>query len=541
MFTQHRVLVIAVAAAIACSAQPVSHAAHQAGPAPEKPVTLLAGLGSWKHPIATRNADAQKYFDQGLALVYGFNRYEALRSFKKGAELDPKAAMMQWGIAASLGAYVNLDGDPSYQQKESCDATAAGLKLASEGSTDRAWLEAANARCPDYGDGSKYIASMRALAARYPDDPDAQTFFAEALLIPVRWKWYVDGKPADGVAEAEHVLEGVLRRYPQHPGANHLYIHAVESSPNPERGVPSAQRLMGIVPSAGHMVHMPGHIWLVLGDYDQSANVNERAIEVDRKYFSQTGVTGSYTMYYLHNLDFLLYSRMMQGRVAESRKVMAQMNEALEPMRAVPEMAEVVDVFNSVILTSQVRLQRWDDLLASSSPKSAQGSAMWRHSRALAYVAKGDYANARKEQAEFDRIAATLDRKGQWGTNNLGNVVDTASAILAARVEESPARAMPMWRHAVELQDKLTYDEPPAWYYPVRESLGASLLQSGDAAAAEIVFREGVRRSPNNVRMLFGLLESLKAQKKSEAAAWVQKEYESAWKSADLKLAVRDL
>ncbi len=538
MFSLHRVLAIAATGAIACSGQ---HVAHHDAPAPEKPVTLLTGLGSWKHPVATSNAEAQKYFDQGLALIYGFNRYEALRSFKKGAELDPKAPMMQWGIAAALGAYVNLDGDPSYQQKESCDASAAGVKLASAGSTDRAWLEAANARCSEYGDGSKYIAAMRTLAARYPDDPDAQTFFAESLLIPVRWKWYVDGKPAAGVAEAEHVLEGVLRRYPQHPGANHLYIHAVESSPNPERGVPSAQRLMGIVPSAGHMVHMPGHIWLVLGDYDQSANVNDRAIEVDRKYFAQTGVSGSYTMYYLHNLDFLLYSRMMQGRVAESRKVMAQMNRALEPMRAVPDMAEVADIFNSVILTSQVRLQRWDDLFASASPKSNQGSAMWRHSRALAYVAKGDYASARKEQAEYVKLAQSLDRMGQWGNNKLGDVVDLASAVLAARMEQLPGNAIAKWSTAVELQDRLVYDEPPAWYYPVRESLGAALLESGDAAGAEMVFREGVRRSPNNGRMLFGLLESLKAQKKSEAAAWVQKEFESAWKSADLKLAIRDL
>jgi tetratricopeptide (TPR) repeat protein len=516
-------------------------AAAVPGVAQEKPVTLLAGLGTWQHPIATRNPEAQMFFDQGLVLLYGFNRYESLRSFRKAAELDPKSAMAYWGIAAALGAYVNMDGDSSYQQKESCEAVTAGLKIDGANETERAWLEAASARCPEYGDGSRYVDAMRGLAARFPDDPDAQAFFAESLMIPVRWKWYgIDGKPARGVAEAEGVLEAVIRRHPQHPGANHLYIHAVESSPNPERGVPSAQRLMAIVPAAGHMVHMPGHIWLVLGDFENCAAVNERAIEVDRKYFALTGITGSYEMYYLHNLDFLLYARMMQGRVAESAKVARQMADALAPMRAVPSMAEMTDVFGSVITQSQVRLQRWDELLASAPPKSDQGTALWRHSRALAYVAKDNLAAARNEQAEFEKIAKTLDRKEQWGNNKLGEVLDLASMVLTARLE-SPQKAVPLWKRAVEMQDGLVYDEPPAWYYPIRESLGGALLRSGDAAGAETVFREGVRRSPNNGRILFGLLESLKAQKKSDAAAWVQREFETAWRGADLKLSVKDL
>ncbi len=191
---------------------------HQATGA-EKPVVLLAGLGSWHHPIATSNPEAQKFFDQGLTLVYSFNKHAALRAFRKASELDPHAAMNFWGMAMALGPYINMDGDPDVQLKESCAAVDKGLKLASAGSADRAWLEAAQTRCPDYADPSKYIRAMHDLAARLPDDPDAQTLYAEALMIPVRWHWYgADGKPAQGVAEAEHVLEAVMRRYPQHPG-----------------------------------------------------------------------------------------------------------------------------------------------------------------------------------------------------------------------------------------------------------------------------------------------------------------------------------
>src|SRR5712692_913200 len=309
----------------------------------EKPVTLYPGLGAWRHPITTRQPDAQKFFDQGLALLYSFNRYEALRTFRKAAELDARAAMAYWGISMALGPYINMDGDPSVQIKESCGAVTAGLAIQGIGETERTWLNAAAARCPDFSDPGRYIAAMRELAARYRDDHDAQTLYAEALMVPVRWHWYkADGTPAEGVAEAERVLEAVLRRNPNHPGANHLYIHAVESSPTPERAVPSAQRLMAIVPAAGHMVHMPGHIWLVLGDFENAVNVNERAAEVDRQYFARTGVMSSYYPYYLHNLQFIVYARAMQGRAAATMAAIRQVSDAAKMM---PEMVDMVGSF----------------------------------------------------------------------------------------------------------------------------------------------------------------------------------------------------
>ncbi len=238
--------------------------------AQEKPVVLYQGLGAWRHPIATKSADAQKYFDQGLALLYGFNRYEALRSFRKASELDPAAVMPYWGMAAAQGPYVNMDGDPSFDLKAACAAVDSSRKKSGAApERERGYLEAVAAWCPEFRP-AEYIRAMKALAEKWPDDLDAQTLYAESLMIPTRWKWYsADGHPAEGMPEAERALESVLRRWPEHPGANHYYIHAVESSPTPERAIPSSQRLMGIVPWAGHLVHMPAHIWLALGNTER--------------------------------------------------------------------------------------------------------------------------------------------------------------------------------------------------------------------------------------------------------------------------------
>ena len=508
--------------------------------AAEKPVVLLPGMGSWHHPIATSNPEAQKFFDQGLVLVYSFNKHEALRAFQKASQLDPRAPMIFWGMSMALGPYINMDGDPDVQLKESCDAVQAGLKVAANGSIERAWLEAAGTRCPDFSDPSKYIRAMHDLAARLPDDPDAQTLYADALMIPVRWKWYgPDGKPAPGVPEAEQVLEAVIRRHPQHPGANHLYIHVVESSRTPERAVPSAQRLMGIVPGAGHMVHMPGHIWLALGDFNNAIAVNERAVDVDRKYVAQVGMMGGYGMYVLHNMQFVLYGHAMQGNAAETKKAAQQMRSAIQDHAA--DMGEMADVMTTWVMLNELRANLWDDILNSPAPKAPPSLAVWHLARGISLAHKGQADAARKEQAEFERLRKPLDRNAYFGTNHFGDVMDLASGVLDARLESSPARAVPKWKRAVAMQDALVYDEPPPWYYPVRESLGGALLQSGDAAGAEAVFREGMRRSPNNGRMLFGLVESLKAQKKTDALRWAHGELDTAWKQADIQLRVKDL
>jgi tetratricopeptide (TPR) repeat protein len=508
--------------------------------AQEKPPMLLSGTGIWKHPIVTSSPEAQKYFDQGLNEMYGFNRYEALRSFRKAAELDPKAAMPWWGVAMAAGPYINMDGDPTYQMKTSCAAVEEGRKLRPADAREAAYLDAAASRCPDFAKPEAYVAAARSLAERWSDDLDAATLYADALMIPNRWHWYSHaGAPAPGQAEAERTLEAILRRWPEHPGANHLYIHAVESSPTPERAIPSSQRLMGITPSEGHMVHMPGHIWLVLGEWELAAAVNERAVQVDREYFAATGVTeGSYPMYYWHNITFVAYARWMQGRKADALKAEDELSAAMAPMAAA--MPEMLDGFLPFTRFGLLRFAEWDALLKLPEPKPEQkiSRAFYHFSRALAFHGKSDRSAAAREQSAFEEARKQVAPDAMWGQNKATPVMALASELLAARIGTD---AVAHYRRAVEIQDALDYDEPPAWYYPVRESLGAALLRGGQAAEAEAVFREGVRRSPKNGRMLFGLMESLKAQGKTEQAGWVEKEFQAAWSKSDTKLTLSDL
>jgi len=509
--------------------------------AAEKPVVLYRGLGSWHHPIATKNADAQKFFDQGLTLVYSFNRYEALRSFRRAAELDPEAAMAYWGIAMAQGPYVNMDGDPSFDLKGACTAVDAGLKLTKAPDREQAYLRALTTWCLNYRPDA-YVEAMRKVAEQYHDDLDAWTIYAESRLIPVRWHWYeADGTPAAGVAEAERTLERVLRRWPQHPGANHYYIHAVESSLSPERAIVSAQRLMGVVPQAGHMVHMPAHIWLIFGDWEAAATVNERAAAVDQDYFTATNVTGgSYMPYYAHNLHFVVYARAMQGRKGDALRAANALTAGVQPMaQTMPEMA---DAFLAIPVLAYVRFGEWDYILKLPEPHGATvaSQATWRYARTMALLARGDRDAAEREQKTFDELREKIPADAVWGQNKSRNVLEMASAIISARLAATPDEAGQHWGRAVNLQDHFVYDEPPAWYYPVRESQGASLLKAGQSVAAEMVFREGVRRSPRNGRMLFGLMESLKAQGKQQDAELVRREFEANWAKADVNLRLED-
>jgi tetratricopeptide (TPR) repeat protein len=512
------------------------------GKGPEKPVVLYKGLGAWKHPIATKIPDAQRFFDQGLALLYGFNRYEALRSFRKTAELDPHSAMAYWGMAMAQGPYINMDGDPSFDLPGACSAIDAGKKIAAAPERESAYLAAVSTWCPEYKPDA-YIAAMRQLTSRYPDDLDARTIFAESLMIPVRWHWYSSaGTAAPGVAEAERTLEEVLRRWPDHPGANHYYIHAVESSPTPERAIASSQRLMALVPSAGHLVHMPGHIWLVLGDWGMAATVNERAAQVDREYFAASNVgAGSYTPYYIHNVHFILYARMMQGNQVEALR--AAETIAHESASMAERMPEMADMFTPVTLFAYARFNQWDAVLKLPRPgeKLKASTAMWHYVRALAMAARGASAGAALERDAFQEQTTEIPAGMPWGQSKTGDILSIAREIIDARLAASPAESIPHWKRAVEIQDTLAYDEPPDWYYPVRESLGAVLLLDGKAAEAEQVFREGVRRSPRNGRMLFGLLESLKAQNKTDGAASVRREFEANWPKYAAALRLKDL
>ncbi|MFN7919875.1 MAG: hypothetical protein U0Q16_07250 [Bryobacteraceae bacterium] len=523
---------------IACVA--VGQAQHQhAAPAAEKPVTLMAGLGKYSHPIRTSSAMAQKFFDQGLTLLYGFNRYEALRSFRRAAELDPKAAMPHWGIAMAQGPHINMDLDSDVDVKKYCESAERALQLAT--GAEKQYAEAALARCPQI-DEAKYTARMRELAARLPDDPDAATLFAESAMVPVRWRWWTNGKPNGELADAIATLERVLRRYPEHPGANHFYIHAVEMSPSPELAVPSAQRLMGVVPNAGHLVHMPAHIWLLLGEWELAASTNERAVQLDQNYFKATGVPmGSYAGYMVHNMHFVAYARSMQGRGAEAMTMARAISQAVTPM--VKEAAQMVDPFTVWHLLMAVRFEKWDEILAAPQPDAALrvAPAIRHWARALALLGKKRPQDALAEKAAFEDALSKVPVDWNWLNNKARDVLAVAAESLEARMAANPMDEAMHWNQAVALQDNLVYDEPPPWFYPIRESLGGALLRAGQAVAAEQAFREGLRRSPQNGRMLFGLLESLQAQGKTEGAAWVRSEFERAWKRADTKLAAGSL
>jgi tetratricopeptide (TPR) repeat protein len=445
-------------------------------------------------------------------------------------------------MAMAQGPHINMESDGDVDMKKSCEAVDAAHRLGDVADNERDWIDAIARRCPEYRP-AEYINAMRTLARRYPDDLDVLTCYAESLMVPVRWRWYRnDGRPAEGVAEAEEVLQSVLRRYPDHPGANHFYIHAVESSATPERAIPSAQRLMGIVPSAGHLVHMPGHIWLVLGDYEMAAAVNERAAELDREYMAGSGVTRSaYFGYYVHNLQFVAFARSMQGKMKEAVDAADQVNNAVKPLfETMPEMA---DYFAAVSELTRVRARRWNDLLSTAAPppQLAVTALLWHYARAVALAANGQHENAVREQSTFEAARARVPAATPWQNNRAVDILGVAAEALAGRLAGSAAASIPHWERAVALQDALGYDEPPGWYYPVRESLGAGLLRAGRPADAETVFREGLRRGPRNGRMLFGLLESLKAQKNLQGAEWVSREFQAAWRHADAAISIDEL
>ncbi|HBY62781.1 MAG TPA: hypothetical protein DEH78_23405, partial [Solibacterales bacterium] len=452
-------------------------------PAPEKPAILLKGLGAHRHPIRTTNPLAQQFFDQGLVKLFGFNRYEALRSFREASRLDPSALMPYWGMAMAQGPHINMDMDGDSDLKAVCAAVEAGRPhRANAPEPERDYFDTLAAKCPEYNP-TAYIAALRQLAARYPDDLDAATLLAEAIMIPVRWRWWTpDGKPAAHMDECVATLEAVLRRDPQHPGANHFYIHAVEMSPSPERAIPSAQRLMGVVPAAGHLVHMPGHIWLLTGDYDIAADVNERAAQVDREYMAATGVTGSaYMGYYVHNLHFVAYARSMQGRRADALK--AADTIALEAAKHTEAMPMMADAFVNMPILVNARFAQWDGLLALPKPsaKLPASTALWHWGRALALAGKG--ASPAAEQRLFEQQRAKVPADWIWLNNKAADILAVAAVVLEARLAPA-AQAPDLWRKAVSLEDALVYDEPPAYFYPTRESLGGALLRAGRPAEA---------------------------------------------------------
>jgi len=436
-----------------------------------------------------------------------------------------------------------MDGDMDSDMKKYCAAIEEARPLrAKSPAREQAWFDAAASRCPQNVEAA-YTRAFKKLVDRYPDDLDALTFYADSLMIPVRWRWFLpNGQPNVGTTEAIQALETVLRRSPRHLGANHFYIHAVESSPHPERAVPSAERLMGLAPAAGHIVHMPGHIWMALGEYELVVATNTQAVKSDRDYFEKSGLFGhTYTGYFIHNLHFVAVARQMQGNSKAALEAANEVAHETSPMLG--EAANMADMFMPMPLYAMLRFERWNEILSSPSPdqKIPETTAIWHFARALAYQSKGSRAEADTERKAFQSARLKVPADWSAGNNKAVPVLAVFAEVLEARLASSEAVALPHWRRAVLLQDQLIYDEPPPFYYPVRESLGGSLLRAGRAAEAEAMFREGLVKSPKNGRMLFGLRESLKAQGKMESAALVDVEFKAAWQYADVDLNVSGL
>jgi len=522
-------------------------------PAPKK-ATLMTGLGDLHHPVSTSNPEAQKFFDQGMRLIYAFNHEEAAGSFQRAAELDPKMAMAYWGLAESVGPNYNDPADPD-RYKKAHEAIAKAESLAANVSpSEKAYIAAMALRFPEDPAADhrlaaeRYRNAMGDLVKQFPDDLDAATLFAEAGMNLHPWGlWHPDGTPEGGTEDIIAALESVLKRDPNHMGAIHYYIHAVEASPNPERALAAANRLAALAPAAGHLVHMPGHVYIRTGDFAAAVKTNQLAAAADRAYLQASPGPGMYgAMYYSHNLHFIAACSSMNGNYAEARKAAEMLAAHVGPLvKDIPPL----EGFMTVPLAVEVRFQKWDQIMAMPQPPAGMQTTtvFWHFARGMALAGKGKMAEA---EAEHHIVSEAADKTppdqvfAMPVNNKAKDVLNIATNVLGAKIalaKKDSENAIAMLRRAVALQDSLKYDEPPDWFYPVRESLGAVLLLNGNAAEAEKVFRDDLDRNPRNPRSLFGLAEALRSQNRSYDAQFVDKQFQSNWKSTEIKLKVADL
>lgn len=509
-------------------------------------VPLFDNLGTWHHAVTTKSPVAQKYFDQGLRLMFGFNHDEAKRAFDEAARLDPDCAMAHWGSALTLGPNYNLPMDPE-QVKSAYASMRKAIALAPKATpAERAYIDALSKRYSEDPNADRkaldiaYADAMRGVAKSHPDDTDALTLFAEAMMDLRPWDlWTKDGKMQPGTEEIVTSLEAALKKAPDNPGANHYYIHAIEMSPNPEKALEAAKRLPSLVPGAGHLVHMPGHIYMRMGRYGDAAAANVPAIAADRKYIATANPPGMYLlMYYPHNIHFLWSASLMAGRSADALKAAKELDEAV-PLDAIKAMP-MLEYFSGTAVFALTRFGRWDEVLAvpAPAPELKYAAAIWRYARGVAFAAKNDSAAARKEQAAFDEAAAVVPPDLQLINNTAGNLLKVARPLLAGELAARAGdheNAIARLREAVAAQDALVYDEPPPWYYPVRETLGAELIAAGKWDDAEVVYNEDLKINPESGWSLFGLARCLEHRNASGLAA-VKVRLDKAWAGADVKL-----
>lgn len=512
---------------------------------------LLPGLEQVRRKVTTVSPEAQAFFDQGLALLYGFNHDEAARSFARASELDPSCALCFWGLAYALGPNYNVPMLPE-RALLAWEALTSARRLATNttqtAAVEQALIEALAERYqgPEHLDPAAmqprnvaYAEAMRAAARKFPHDDDVQVLFAEALMNVNPWKlWQPDGSPAPGTRDILVTLEFVLMHNPKHVGANHYYIHAIEASKTPDKGLAAADRLGALLPGAGHTVHMPAHIYQRVGRYADASAANRAAVVVDQAYLQAVTPPGYYPIYLAHNYGFLAYSSAMQGRAEES--IAAARSSAGSMPRDVVCGMPGMDFFLSEPLLALVRFGRFQELLAEPAPdpKYAAWTALYRHARGMALAGTGQLDAARAEIGAIRSSASELNDELITGLNQGKRVLELAAKVLEARVAElaHEPNALAAYREAVALEDDLAYNEPADWFYPTRHYLGAALLDAGEPVEAEAVYRADLERHPHNGWALFGLAQALAAQKKGKEQKLAEQAFKAAWKDADIAL-----
>ncbi|MDA0650006.1 MAG: hypothetical protein O2876_03340 [Proteobacteria bacterium] len=536
------------AADVQSDADPAQSLAQRAG------APLFEGMGDYHMSITTADSDAQRYFDQGMVLAFGFNHAESIRSFRAAQSLDPTCAMCFWGEALATGPNINVtsNGKAIMAPAERASARAAidqALALM-DGVTpkEQDWIRALDQRYDGQADTPRdpldraWANALADMAARYPDDTTVASIYAEALMNTMPWDyWGPDGEAKPDTQAVIASLEAVMAADPNHPLALHLYIHALEASSNAAKAEAAADRLANLVPGSGHLVHMPSHIYFRVGRYQDSALANIRAAEVDEAYIAQCNAQGFYpALYYPHNIHFLWASATMQGQSALSvdsaRRVVA--NVRVEQVEQFP----TIQFFRTVPMLSLVRFARWEEILAEPEPYEpfAFARAIWHYGRGVAHAALGDAGAALDELAAIEALEPEVDEIFMGNVYPARDLLEIAKSLLRGEMayrSGDAANAVLAFEEAVALQDALPYTEPPFWYYPTRQSLGAALLASDRDAEAQAVFEEDLEQYPMNGWSMFGLAEALRRQGDEAGAAQMTARFETVWQFADVSLA----
>lgn len=553
-----RIVAVSVAVALLACTGTRTDTAQVAQPAAPPEVipgaTLLEGLGDHSFPVTTSHPEVQRWFDQALMLTYGFNHDAAERSFLRATQLDPQCAMCWWGASLVLGPHVNAAMDPANNERAWARLQKAVALAPQASERERQFIEALSARYAENPPEDRraldeaYAAATRRLVAQRPDDLDAAVFHAEALMDLQPWDYYdANLAPKGNTAEVVSTLESVMARGPDHAGALHLYVHAVEASANPERGVAAADRLRTLIPASGHLVHMPAHIYARVGRWHDAVTANERAIEADDAYLAMCrgNTQGVYPLGYVpHNHHFLWFAASMEGNSALARKaaaMTAQRTNIPDLMRK-PGFAGLQH-FSMTPWFERVRFGRWDEIrgIPNPAPDLPYVTAIWHYAQGMAAVRQDRDADAKTHLAALRTLAAdpVMDTLTVWDRYPLTHAANIAERTLSAEVAAAAGdhdAAIRALREAVAIEDRIPYDEPPGWHAPVRHSLGAALLDAKRPSEAETVYREELRRNPGNGWSLHGLAQSLKAQGRLQDAAPVERDLADAWRHADVKL-----